>query len=238
MAAAKPRSRRTAPARVTSKPRAKSAARTSIRKARRASAKRTPTTRSASARVTARRPVAKRPATKPPTATRQATKRAAARRPASKRVAPRRPAAKQPTPLELAPRVAAPAIPNAIGLMTQHLDFTSHDLEGVRRFYTELLGFSKYDHNPEFEYLSVSIAPNATIGFMPPMPGPPEQWRPPREPVLYFVVENVDQACAALAEKGVALDQPPTVMPWGDRAAMLRDPEGRMVWIAQHIQKG
>lgn len=135
-------------------------------------------------------------------------------------------------------RAAAPSVPNGIGLVAQHLDFTSHDLDGARRFYTELLGFSKFQHDAAADYLNISIAPQVSIGFMPPMPGPPEQWRPPREPALYLIVEDVDRACSALVEKGVVFDQPPTDMSWGHRVALLRDPEGRMVCIAQLLQKG
>lgn len=152
-----------------------------------------------------------------------------ARRPSAAAGASRRPATR-PAPLATSP--------NAIGFVGQHLDFTSHDLAGVQRFYTELLGFSNFVHDPKFDYLSVTLARGVSIGFMPPMPGPPEQWRPPREPALYLVVEDADRAYAALTAKGVTFDQPPADMPWGDRAALLRDPEGRMVWIAHRPRKG
>lgn len=231
MAAAKSRSRSAAKSRAASRSRPKPATRT--------------TSRSASTSKRATGAAAKHAASKRAVTKRATPKRAVVKRAASKR-APARPGntnrpperAVRPAPLELAPHPSAPAIPNGIGLVAQHLDFTSHDLQGVRRFYTELLGFSKFEHDPGFDYLNVSIGPGVSIGFMPPMPGPPDQWRPPREPALYLVVENVDQACAALTQKGVTFDQPPADMPWGDRAARLRDPEGRMVWIAQHLKKG
>ena len=70
---------------------------------------------------------------------------------------------------------------------------------------------------------------------MPPIPGPPEQWRPPREPALYFLVSNVDRAYEELTAQGVAFDQAPRDMPWGHRLAMLRDPEGRRVCLAQIV---
>ena len=190
-------------------------------------------------RVVAKRAVVKRAAPKRVVAKRAVVKRAVPKRTAVKRVALRRTAAKRTTPNRASVKHAAtPSIPNGIGLIGQHLDFTSHDLDGVRRFYTELLGFTKFQHDTAVDYLNIAIAPGVSIGFMPPMPGPPEPWRPPREPALYLVVEDVDRACSALVEKGVALDQPPTDMSWGDRVALLRDPEGRMVCIAQHVQKG
>ena len=79
-------------------------------------------------------------------------------------------------------------------------------------------------------------SPTSSLGFMPPMPGPPEDWRPPREPALYFMVEDVDRAHRALVDKGVPFDQAPANMPWGHRVALLRDPEGRRVCLAQLIK--
>ena len=182
-----------------------------------------------------KRGAAKRPAKKPVMPNRAPAKRAIA-----KRTAPRSPTAKRATTKRPTPRRDAqtPSVPNGIGLVAQHLDFTSHDLGGARRFYTELLGFSRFQHDAGADYLNISIAKQVSIGFMPPMPGPPEQWRPPREPALYLIVEDVDRAYSALVGKGVVFDQPPTDMSWGDRVALLRDPEGRMVHIAQHLQKG
>ena len=242
MATAKSRLRSAAKSRAASRSRPKSATRATSRsastskRATGAAAKRAASKRTATKRATPKRAVVKRGASKRAATPKRAVVKRVPTRPAKTKRPPER--AVRPAPLELAPRPGAPAVPNGIGLVAQHLDFTTHDLDGVRRFYTELLGFSKFEHDPGFDYLNVSIAPGVSIGFMPPMPGPPDQWRPPREPALYLVVENVDQACAALTQKGVTFDQPPADMPWGDRAAVLRDPEGRMVWIAQHLQKG
>jgi predicted enzyme related to lactoylglutathione lyase len=110
-------------------------------------------------------------------------------------------------------------------------------MDEVRRFYTETLGFADFVHDPRFNYLRVLTATGASLGFMPPMPGPPEQWRPPREPALYFMVEDVDQACRALRARGVGLQQEPTDMPWMHRVAVLKDPEGRLVMLAQVLKR-
>jgi predicted enzyme related to lactoylglutathione lyase len=75
--------------------------------------------------------------------------------------------------------------------------------------------------------------PSSSVGFMPPLPGPPEQWRPPREPNIYLIVADVDRAYRELTEKGATFEQAPTDMPWGHRVAVLRDPEGRAVCLAQ-----
>jgi len=117
--------------------------------------------------------------------------------------------------------------------MSHHLDYTTHDIDSVRRFYADVLGFSQSNFDPNMNYFYVQTSSSASLGFMPPRPGPPEEWRPPREPALYFIVEDVDRAHATLTEKGVAFDQPPSDMPWGHRVAFLRDPEGRRVCLAQ-----
>jgi len=145
--------------------------------------------------------------------------------------------AKAPRPTTPRASTAPPPAPNAIGCTFQHLDFTSHAMDEVKRFYTETLGFSKFSFDSQFNYLRVVTAPGASLGFMPPMPGPPEQWRPPREPALYLIVENVDRVWRELAAKGVPFQQEPTNMPWMHRVAILKDPEGRTVMLAQALQR-
>jgi predicted enzyme related to lactoylglutathione lyase len=127
--------------------------------------------------------------------------------------------------------------PDAIGFVSQHMDYTSHDIEAVKRFYTRLLGFTDFQYVPANQYLAVRTGPTSSIGFMPPMPGPPEDWRPPREPTLYLFVADVDRACRELESRGVVIDRPPADMPWGHRVAQLRDPEGRSVTLAQNRRR-
>lgn len=185
-----------------------------------------------------------------------ATRKSARRR--SRKVAPRKqapqptkararkPARRASRPAKRATaRVAKPAskpvapvvFPNAVGLLSLHLDYTTHAMDEVRRFYTELLGFAKSQYDPQMNYLYVQASPTASLGFMPPMEEAPEAWHPPGEGTIYLFVENVDRACADLRAKGVLFDQDPTDQPWGHRVALLKDPEGRRVCLAQIIQK-
>jgi predicted enzyme related to lactoylglutathione lyase len=129
----------------------------------------------------------------------------------------------------ITPRTPAQAAPS---LRFQHMDYTTHALDEVRQFYTELLGFSDFRHDERFQYLTVSTGPSSSLGFMPPLPGPPELWRPPREPAIYLRVADVDRLHRALSARGIAFEQAPTDTPEGDRVARLRDPEGRMVCLA------
>lgn len=48
-----------------------------------------------------------------------------------------------------------------------------------------------------------------------------------RSAILEFEVDDIDPVRAALAD--VELVMPPTVMPWGNRAMLLRDPDGNLV---------
>ena len=127
---------------------------------------------------------------------------------------------------------------SALGFLNQHMDYTSHSMEDVKRFYTELLGFDDFDFDPKVQYLRVRTGASSSVGFMPPAPGPPEQWRPPREPAIYLEVLDVDRAHRELVARGVAFQQPPMDMPWNHRVAILRDPEGRTIMLAQRIAAG
>lgn len=151
-----------------------------------------------------------------------------ARRPARK--AAKRPAAKparrtQPQP----PAPAAP--PSAIGLLSQHMDYTTHRLSDVKRFYTDLLGFRKFEQDPQMNYLYVQTGHSSSVGFMPPMVGQGEP-SPAKEPTLYFMVKDVDRAYNDLAARGVQFEGPPADMPWGHRVIVTVDPEGRRVMLA------
>jgi predicted enzyme related to lactoylglutathione lyase len=125
-----------------------------------------------------------------------------------------------------------------IGITHHHSDYTSHDVEGVRRFYTETLGLGNAIYIPEHGYLTVFFSPRSSLGFMAPMPGmPPESWSPPGEPNIYLFVEDVDRAHETLTARGVTFEMAPTDTPWGHRMAVLRDPEGRRVCLAKDLKR-
>jgi predicted enzyme related to lactoylglutathione lyase len=166
---------------------------------------------------------AARPAARKKTAPR---KKAAASRKAAPKAAPRKKSATAPAAAGMASNV-----PNAIGVAVHHLDYTTHDPEGVRRFYTQVLGFSKFDHDSQFNYLWIQTGQSSSIGFMPPMPGMGES-SPAKEPTLYFMVKDVDRAYQTLSAKGILFEGPPADMPWGHRVVRTADPEGRVVMLA------
>ena len=182
-------------------------------------------------RKTARKKPAKRAARKKAAPKKKATRKKAVRKTATRKT----PKRKTPTRRKPAAPTATSAVPNAIGLLTQHMDYTSHAMEDITRFYTETLGFTEFKRVGE--YLMVRTGQTSSLGFMPPMPVAPDQWQPPREPTIYLMVENVDRVYADLTNRGVEFDQAPQDTPWGHRVAMLRDPEGRTVCLAQVIEE-
>jgi catechol 2,3-dioxygenase-like lactoylglutathione lyase family enzyme len=124
-------------------------------------------------------------------------------------------------------------VTNGIGLNHHHMDYSTHDPDAMKRFFVEVLGFTNVLYIPEHRYLSVFISPTSSFGFIPPSGVAPEQWQPPGEPNMYFFVDDVDRAFKKLRAKGVSFEQEPADMPWGHRLAILRDPEGRRVCLAQ-----
>src|SRR5262249_62096404 len=88
-----------------------------------------------------------------PASSRSAVKTKKAARPAT----PAKAAVKKPAPKAAGPeRAPAPApVPNAMGLQVLHLDYTTHNLEEVRRFYTQQLGFTRFQWDPTMNYLTV-----------------------------------------------------------------------------------
>lgn len=192
------------------------------------------------ARKKVRRPTPKRARAKaaPKKAPKKAVKKAGKKavKKAPKKTAPkrakkvsRRPASRTARP-KATPSLP-PAPPNGIGLTLHHMDFTTHNLDAVKRFYVETLGFADADHDPQFQYLFIRTGHSSSLGFMPPMPGMGEP-SPAKEPTLYFFVDDVDKAYAELAAKGVHFEGPPADMPWGHRVISTVDPEGRRVMLA------
>ncbi len=135
-----------------------------------------------------------------------------------------------------AAKSATSDFPNRIGLAVQHVNYLTYKVEQVRKFYGDVLGFKTEQSESKLNYLYVHITPNSTLGFMPPHPHMTGEQPPPKEPTLYFVVEDVDKVFATLMAKGVAFMGPPQEMPWGHRVVMTTDPEGRTVMLGSEYE--
>lgn len=115
------------------------------------------------------------------------------------------------------------------------MDYTTHNIQGLRRFYVDMLGFSDASFDESFQYLWIPTGRSSSLGFMPPMEGMGEP-SPAKEPTLYILVADVDKAYATLSSKGIHFEGPPADMPWGHRVARLRDPEGRVLCLASPVK--
>jgi predicted enzyme related to lactoylglutathione lyase len=123
------------------------------------------------------------------------------------------------------------ASPLAIG--TLHVDFLTYKPTQMAKFYGELLELkTEYRDMDGIDYLLVKTSSSSSIGFMPPHPDMRGEQPAPREPGLYFMVEDVDEAYQYLLSKGAAFVRPPESMPWGHRVLTTTDPEGRTVMLA------
>src|SRR5438477_8326444 len=87
-----------------------------------------------------------------PTRAQQAARATSKTRPTRAKSARPRAAGRPAARARRAPRAGPP---NAIGLEIHHTDFTSHDMDGVRRFYTEMLGFTSFQLDTRFNYLNI-----------------------------------------------------------------------------------
>lgn len=120
-----------------------------------------------------------------------------------------------------------------LGIGTLHIDFLTYKSSQVEKFYGEFLELkTEFRDMDGIDYLVVKTSSTSSIGFMAPHPDMRGEQPAPREPALYFMVEDVDQAYQYLLGKGAAFVRPPETMPWGHRVLVTTDPEGRTVMIA------
>jgi predicted enzyme related to lactoylglutathione lyase len=141
-------------------------------------------------------------------------------------------AAASPGAKALRTKVASP-----LRIRSQHIDFLTYKSSQLRKFYSEVLELSAEMRDVDgLEYLLVKTSPTSSIGFMPPHPDMRIEQPAPREPSLYFLVDDIDRVYRYLSGKGVGFTGPPETMPWGHRVLTTTDPEGRTVMIAARAE--
>jgi predicted enzyme related to lactoylglutathione lyase len=105
----------------------------------------------------------------------------------------------------------------------------SRDLPRLVRFYEAALGAVVGYHFGEVDdadYVSLQIG-EVSLGIgrdpdaLPPTAGD--------RIALWFYVDDVDEAFAAWRAAGGRAEQLPADMPWGERVAQVRDPDGNLV---------
>lgn len=124
----------------------------------------------------------------------------------------------------------APPRPSHVGL--RHLALNARDLDAMKRFYVDLLGFEvEWEPDPDNVYLSSGIdnlaLHRSTDG------------RPVTSPLDHFGVivktaEDVDRWAAFLESRGVTLDAKPKTHRDGARSCYFTDPDGNTVQIIHH----
>jgi lactoylglutathione lyase len=105
------------------------------------------------------------------------------------------------------------------------------DLERSLGFYRDLLGgtvayaFPGPDGAPVYVGLDIG-ASHLGIGVDPDMTAPNPSI------ILWVYVENCDATVASLRGAGLTIREEPVDQPWGERVAMVEDPDGFLVRIA------
>ncbi len=111
------------------------------------------------------------------------------------------------------------------GLEPLNVWLYTRDLEAARRFYAEGLGLSLWREEPKraLHFGVGGIVLSIGVG----------EPRPPEGAALVFTVASgIEHLCEALRERGVRLEQPVSDRANG-RSAMIRDPDGRELWLLQ-----
>ncbi|HEY7819866.1 MAG TPA: VOC family protein [Vicinamibacteria bacterium] len=158
-------------------------------------------------------------------------KKTAKAKPPSKPAKPTKPAKKAKTAAR-APGAKKPPL----AISTQHVDYLTYKSSQLQKFYGEILELpTEFRDMDGVDYLLVRTSATSTLGFMPPHPDLRGE-AAPREPGLYFMVDDVERAYQHLLSKGVRFTRPPEIMPWGHRVLTTTDPEGRTVMLAAEVE--
>ncbi|MEU4692376.1 VOC family protein [Actinoplanes sp. NPDC023714] len=113
---------------------------------------------------------------------------------------------------------------NAIRLITD-------DVARLTDFYELVTGHTAIRHAPYFAELVLS---GAKIAIGSPVTVPGENTTLPavnRTAIVEFRVDDVDAEFARLRDAVGEVVQEPTLMPWGNRSLLFRDPDGTLVNI-------
>jgi catechol 2,3-dioxygenase-like lactoylglutathione lyase family enzyme len=126
--------------------------------------------------------------------------------------------------------------PSHAGL--RHLALNVRDLEAMKRFYVDLLGFAvEWEPDPDNIYLSSGIdnlALHRPRGASATRSEPHEASPLDHLGVIVRRPEDVDAWAAFLEGQGVAVEAKPRTHRDGARSCYVRDPDGNVVQIIHH----
>lgn len=110
------------------------------------------------------------------------------------------------------------------------LRILTDDLDALVAFYERVIGRPAERPAPVFAQFSgpgatLALASTATVAMLGDAVAPEAN----RSVLVEFEVDDVDAAFSALAMDATDVVLPPTTMPWGNRSALVRDPDGNVV---------
>lgn len=115
----------------------------------------------------------------------------------------------------------------------RHLALNAHNLDAMRRFYTEVLGFTvEWEPDPDNVYLT-SGRDNLALHRTADAPARAGQALD-HLGLIVRAPDEVDRWAAFLEERGVTLAAKPKTHRDGARSCYFRDPDGNMVQIIHH----
>jgi len=106
--------------------------------------------------------------------------------------------------------------------------FHTTDLERAVGFFVERLGFEER-YRLEGQFVAVGLGP-FEIGF-----AASKAIDPPGRVALWLYCDDVDAEVAALREAGTKVSREPEDMEWGERMAMVVDPDGNEICLGQRL---
>ena len=114
----------------------------------------------------------------------------------------------------------------------RHLALNVRDMDAMKRFYVELLGFAiEWEPDPDNLYLSSGIDNLALHRAKEPLDG---RSRLDHLGVIVRTPGGVDAWAAFLESKGVTIEARPRTHRDGARSCYVRDPDGNRVQIIHH----
>jgi len=121
-----------------------------------------------------------------------------------------------------------------------HFEIPAYDIERMRKFYTQLLGWKFTKVQGPMEYWDIETVPVDEKG-MPVRPGINgsmiKKVAREHKPVNYIYVDSVDECCRKIEELGGHVIDPKKELPGVGWWALLSDPEGNEFGIFERISK-
>ncbi|HJQ04197.1 MAG TPA: VOC family protein [Nocardioides sp.] len=100
------------------------------------------------------------------------------------------------------------------------------DLPRSRRFYVDLLGLDPQERMGDAQLLSIGDGVELLLHQRETLPSD-------LSISASFGVEDLDGTCARWAAVGGAIVDEPADQPWGERMAVVRDPDGHLICLVQ-----